>query len=113
MVKGVVANQVIPDVPQHILDDVEGHIQVRVAVQVDAEGKVGEATLDSPGPSQYFANQALKAARGWEFKNAERGEMCIRDRRMNASLVRTNDALVLMNTLLVRMNDAFIRVKGA
>ncbi len=73
VVKGVVANQVIPDVPQHILDDVEGHIQVRVAVQVDAEGKVGEATLDSPGPSQYFANQALKAARGWEFKNAERG----------------------------------------
>jgi TonB family protein len=71
VVKGAVADQALPDVPQHILDDVEGHIQVRVAVQVDAEGKVVEATLDSPGPSQYFANQAVAAARGWTFTPAE------------------------------------------
>jgi TonB family protein len=71
--KGVVADQVLPDVPQHILDDVVGHVQVRVAVQVDAQGEVGEAALDSPGPSQYFANQALTATRRWKFTPAERG----------------------------------------
>jgi TonB family protein len=42
-------------------------------VQVDAQGEVGEAALDSPGPSQYFANQALTATRRWKFTPAERG----------------------------------------
>jgi hypothetical protein len=28
---------------------------------------VVEATLESPGPSRYFANRALDAARRWKF----------------------------------------------
>lgn len=71
VVKGEVASQSSPDVPQHIRDTIQGHIRVRVALQVDASGNVADATLDSPGPSQYFANQALKAARAWKFKPAQ------------------------------------------
>jgi hypothetical protein len=28
---------------------------------------VTDATIDSPGPSSYFANLALQAARQWKF----------------------------------------------
>ena len=71
LVKGAVAGQVIPDVPQHILDTIQGHIRVAIDVQVDADGKVAAATVASPGPSRYFANQALEAARNWKFRAAE------------------------------------------
>jgi TonB family protein len=77
VVKGVVGDQAMPDIPQHILDGVQGHFGVRVAVEVDAEGKVIEASLDSPGPSQYFANKALTAARGWKFTPAETGGLAV------------------------------------
>jgi TonB family protein len=77
VVKGAVTDQVMPDIPQHILDDVQGHFQVHVAVEADAEGKVVEASLDSPGPSQYFANKALAAAKGWKFTPAESGGLAV------------------------------------
>jgi len=43
-------------------------VVVSVRVAVDPAGAVVGATLDSPGPSRYFANLALQAARGWEFE---------------------------------------------
>lgn len=69
--KGAVANQVLPNIPQHILDTVQGHIRVGIGVDVDADGKVSAATLDTPGPSRYFANQALEAAKRWTFRPAD------------------------------------------
>ncbi len=45
---------------------------MRVRVAVDAAGNVSEATLDSRGPSKYFANLALRAARRWRFKPAQK-----------------------------------------
>ncbi len=38
-----------------------------VDVSVDASGNVSEAKFASRGPSTYFANKALAAARGWKF----------------------------------------------
>jgi len=38
---------------------------------VDESGSVTEATLESPGPSQYFADRALQAARLWKFTPAK------------------------------------------
>jgi TonB family protein len=66
-VRGAVAHQVLPDVPQSASETIRGTVRVGVRVQVDASGKVVGADLDSAGPSKYFANLALKAARGWEF----------------------------------------------
>ena len=70
IVKGAVAFQDRPDVPQHILDTITGHVRVHIGVQVDADGKVTEVSLDEAGPSQYFANKALAAARNWKFTPA-------------------------------------------
>lgn len=71
VVKGAVLEQPTPDVPEHIRDGIQGHIHVRISVQVDASGSVADAAIDTPGPSQYFARQALEAARKWKFKPAE------------------------------------------
>jgi TonB family protein len=73
VVKGAVADQSIPDVPQHILDTIQGHIHVRVSLQVNADGSVAGATLDSPGPSRYFARRALESAQNWKFTPAQTG----------------------------------------
>jgi TonB family protein len=68
MVKGAVLEQVLPDVPQSASDTITGTVRVRVRVAVDQAGNVTDAALDSPGPSKYFANLAVRAARRWKFK---------------------------------------------
>jgi TonB family protein len=71
VVPGQVRQQVLPDVPQTARDTIRGTVRVSVRVAIDPSGRVVEATLDSPGPSAYFANLALQAARRWEFWPAE------------------------------------------
>ena len=68
VMKGGVVEQVLPNVPPSASDTITGTVRVRVRVAVDPTGNVTDATLDSPGPSKYFANQALRAARRWKFK---------------------------------------------
>jgi len=68
---GAVTHQVLPNVPQSALATIRGAVRVSVRVQVDASGKVARADLDSSGPSRYFANLALKAARDWQFAPAK------------------------------------------
>jgi len=69
--KGQVVRQVLPEVSQSARNTITGKVKVVVRVDVDASGKVTEARLTSPGPSKYFAGQALKAAREWEFSVPE------------------------------------------
>ena len=71
VVKAAVVYQAIPQIPQHIIDDIQGHFHLRIAVQVDSAGAVSAASIDSPGPSQYFANKALAAAQTWKFTPAQ------------------------------------------
>jgi TonB family protein len=68
---GGVVRTVVPDVPKSARNTVTGKIKVNVQVDVDPAGKVTEAKLTRSGPSHYFANLALKAAREWEFSPAE------------------------------------------
>ncbi|HTW60107.1 MAG TPA: TonB family protein [Terriglobales bacterium] len=65
--RGEVIHQVLPEIPRSAKNTITGTIKVAVRVEVDASGKVTSARLVSSGPSKYFANQALSAARGWEF----------------------------------------------
>ena len=65
--RGEVAHQVLPDVPQSARNTITGTIKISVQVEVDSSGKVTAAKLTHPGPSQYFARLALKAAQEWEF----------------------------------------------
>ncbi len=65
--RGAVAHQVLPDVPQPARNTITGTVGVKVKVAVDTSGRVSQATLVSRGPSEYFANLALQAARKWTF----------------------------------------------
>jgi TonB family protein len=71
LVRGEVLHQVLPDVPRNARDTIRGKVRVSVRVRVDPSGNVAAAKLDSPGPSRYFAQLALKAARRWKFRPAE------------------------------------------
>jgi TonB family protein len=68
---GTVLHQALPVVPRSALDTIRGAVRVGVRVQVDGSGKVVGVDLDSAGPSKYFANLAMKAARDWQFAPAK------------------------------------------
>src|ERR1700735_2902288 len=68
---GKVLQEVSPDVSPGSRKTITGHVKVSVQVSVDASGNVSQARLASSGPSKYFANQALAAARRWKFTPAK------------------------------------------
>jgi len=68
-----VLEQVLPDASEKALATIHGAVRVSVRVHVDPTGNVSDAALESPGPSKYFADLALKAARRWQFTSPEAG----------------------------------------
>ena len=71
--QGEVLDQVLPNASEKALATIQGVVRVSVRVQVDPTGTVSDAALDSPGPSKYFADLALQAARRWQFTSPEAG----------------------------------------
>jgi TonB family protein len=71
MVHGKVVQEVLPEAPQKARDTIRGKVRLSVKVNVDESGNVTEATLDAPGPSQYFADRTLAAAKLWKFTPAK------------------------------------------
>jgi TonB family protein len=69
--KGAVAERVLPDAPQRALRTIHGTVDVKIRAKVDSAGNVSNAEIQSPGPSRYFANLALKAAQSWKFSPAQ------------------------------------------
>jgi TonB family protein len=67
LVRGGVLQQVLPEVSRGAQNTIQGHVKVSVQVSVDASGNVSQAKLVSAGPSKYFADRALAAARSWKF----------------------------------------------
>jgi TonB family protein len=68
---GKVLQEISPDVSPGARRTITGHIKVSARVSVDSAGNVSEVTLVSPGPSKYFAKQALAASRRWRFSPAQ------------------------------------------
>jgi len=68
---GEILAQVLPEPSQKAQATIRGKVSVRVKVHVDASGGVTGAEFDSPGPSKYFADLALQAARRWDFAPAK------------------------------------------
>jgi TonB family protein len=64
---GAVLHQQMPVVMSHAQSTISGTVKVKVQVSVDADGRVSSAKLATKGPSTYFANEALRAARQWTF----------------------------------------------
>jgi TonB family protein len=71
IVRGKVVQQVLPNAPQKARDTIRGKVRLSVEVNVDESGNVTQATLDAPGPSQYFADRTLAAAQLWKFAPAK------------------------------------------
>jgi TonB family protein len=71
LVKGAVAQRVPPDVPRSASRTIQGRLKVKIRVTVDPSGEVSSVKVESPGPSKYFANLALQAARQWKFTPAQ------------------------------------------
>jgi TonB family protein len=71
VLRGKVAQQILPDAPQKARDTIRGKVRVTVKVHVNESGTVTEASFAAPGPSQYFADRALKAAQLWKFTPAK------------------------------------------
>jgi len=69
--RGEVLDQVLPDVSDKARATIQGKVRVSVRVHVEPAGNVSSAELDSPGPSKYFADITLQAARRWEFTAPE------------------------------------------
>jgi TonB family protein len=65
--EGGVADRVLPRVSQRSLNTITGKVRVTVKLNVDPGGKVSTASLQSAGPSEYFAKIALEASRHWKF----------------------------------------------
>ncbi|HTR25091.1 MAG TPA: TonB family protein [Terriglobales bacterium] len=70
-VRGQVARKAMPDVSQKALDTIHGKVRVSVKITVDPAGKVTQAVFESPGPSKYFADAAMRAAKDWTFAPAK------------------------------------------
>lgn len=68
---GKVLQEISPDVSPGARRTITGHIKVSARVSVDSSGNVSGVTLVSPGPSKYFAKQALAASRRWRFSPAQ------------------------------------------
>jgi len=65
--QGAVVQQIMPSVSKSARDTIHGTIKVRVQVTTDSSGNVATASFVSPGPSKYFARQAMQAAQQWKF----------------------------------------------
>lgn len=66
-----VVHQVMPDVPQRAMRTITGKVRVQVKVHVNREGDVVSSEFVSRGPSSYFANLTMQAAKQWKFAPAD------------------------------------------
>jgi TonB family protein len=71
VIAGEVLDQVMPEVSPGARATIRGTVHVAVRLHVDSAGNVASAELFSPGPSRYFADQALQAAHRWDFAPAK------------------------------------------
>jgi TonB family protein len=89
-----VLQRVLPEVPGQALRTIQGRVKVSVRVDVDPSGKVVGAKLDSAGPSKYFAQFALQAARRWKFAPATGGSDRLREWTLQFEFSRTGTKVV-------------------
>ncbi len=64
---GAVVKRVLPNVSPGAFAGMRSLVEVQTRVSVTKDGKVSDAAYVSPGPGNYFARVAQRAARSWEF----------------------------------------------
>ena len=66
--RGQVERRVMPAVSSGARSAMARPVLVLIRVTVNRQGSVSDASYVVPGPGNYFARQAQKAAEGWRFK---------------------------------------------
>jgi serine/threonine protein kinase len=88
-----IVNQVLPDIPPKAMSTINGKVRVQVKVHVDRAGNVVGSEFVSAGPSKYFANLTMQAARDWKFSPSDAAlrawNLQFEFRRSGASVVPT------------------------
>jgi TonB family protein len=69
--KGAVAQRVMPEPLPAAMRTIHGRVNVSISLNVSPGGEVTDARYGSMGPSKYFAEVAMKAARQWKFTPAK------------------------------------------
>jgi len=69
--KGDVMDQILPEVSGKARGTIHGRVRIAVRIHVNAAGSVDSAQLDAPSSSKYFSEQAIKAAKKWQFTPPE------------------------------------------
>ena len=64
-------HEVIPDVPQRVLQSIHGHINIGVRVIVEQDGSVFAALEDRASASKYLQRLAIESAKEWTFPPAD------------------------------------------
>ena len=68
---GEVLDQVLPDISGKARATIQGKVRVSLRLHVNATGTVDSAGLETPASSKYFSEQAIKAAKRWQFSAPE------------------------------------------
>ncbi len=96
-----VLQQVLPEVPSKARQTIQGKVKVSVRIHIDPSGSVTMAELESSGPSKYFAQLALQAARRWKFVPAKRNNSEVADEWiLQFEFFRSNTKVVPVRSLL-------------
>lgn len=69
--RGAVLERFSPKVLPSALATIHGTVRVDVRVTAGSSGRVADAAFAEHGPSRYFADAAMKAARQWRFEPAK------------------------------------------
>jgi TonB family protein len=69
--QGEVLDQVLPDVSDKARGTIHGTVRISVRAHVNRAGTVDSAELNAPSGSKYFSEQAIKAAKRWQFSAPE------------------------------------------
>jgi TonB family protein len=76
--RGEVLDEVLPDISGKARSTIRGKVRVSVRLRVDPTGTVDSAELEAPSSSKYFSDQAIKAAKRWQFSAPEVGGRSVR-----------------------------------
>jgi len=64
-------DQILPEVSAKARGTIHGRVRIGVRIHVNTAGSVDSAQLDAPSSSKYFSEQAIKAAKKWQFTPPE------------------------------------------
>lgn len=62
-----IVRKVLPEVSEKARSTISGTVRINIKVQLNSDGTVSAAEVNTPASSQFFADLALKAARQWQF----------------------------------------------